>query len=231
MNLTRKAKNMDRRTLLRGASAMPIAFSLPNLALAQSGDVRPDFDILGTRQTNPPGYEIAWSQDWNEKDITNLTFEDVPGKLEYLVLDWANPPDNLDTQRIVIETHAASEVIDPEWLINSFDELHPGLEMGYAPGTRIETRKVTDLGCWFSFAGGESPFETGVVGLSLYYTPQTAGNPLLHIYFNVHSGTNRTPEHLEMIDSTISINGDWFLGMDELDAYWEAFEKSTESTL
>lgn len=222
---------LDRRNLLKAAAASPLLFAPSNIASGQVAGDKPDFAIADSRQTNPPGYEIAWSDEWIEKDITNLTFEDVPGELEYLVLDWANPPGNLDTQRIVIKAHAANEIIDPEWLINSFDDLHPGLEMGYAPGTSIETRKVTENGCWFSFAAGEDPFETGLVGLSLYYTPKNVGDALLNIYFNVRSGTNRTPEHLEMIDSTISINGDWFLGMDDLGAYWEAFENTPERDL
>lgn len=218
-----------RRFLQMATVATPLALCSPRQLFAQ--DEKPDFDIAGTRTTDPAGYEIAWSNDWEETDIAHLTFENIPGQLEYLVLDWSNAPSGLDNQRVVITSEAADGVIDPQVLLDSFGDLYPGEEMGYAPGTRIETRKVTDDGCWFSFAGGENPFESGVVGISLFYTPKRAGDALLNVTLNINSGQNRTPKHLEMIDATISVNGNWLLGMDDLGEYWNAMEQSTESTL
>lgn len=216
---------LDRRKFLTASTAMPLLLAAPTIALGQ--EETPDFEIAGSIQTDPPGYEVAWSDDWKAVDVSGLTFNPVPGRLGYIVLDLDVPMSDERNQRIVIESHAAAEVIDPAWLIESFADNHPETDMGYAPGTVVETRKVTDQGCWFSFGAGEDSVVPGVIGLSLYYTPTTPGVPLVNVIFNIHRGINRaTSEHLELIDSTISLDGDWLLGMDDLDAYWEALENS-----
>lgn len=217
---------LNRRKLVQSTAFLPAAFLLPSTSFAQDDD-KPDFTIAGSQQTDPPGYEVAWSDDWEQTDLEGLTFSPIPGERGYIVLDLANPVSNRDTQRIVIESHASNEAIDPEWLIETFADSHPETEMGYAPGTVIETRKVTDRGCWFSFGAGDDSFVPGVIGLSLYYIPTTPGEPLLNVVFNIHKGLNRSSsEHLEFIDSTISLNGDWLLGMDDLDEYWDALTTS-----
>lgn len=221
----------SRRQLIQGAAALPFSISLPLTTFAQEDAERPDFDIAGSIESDPPGYTIAWSSDWETVEREAFTAETIPGVSRIVGLDLVDAPDVYSAQRIVIETRAMDVLVRGEELLNSLPDNYPETDMGYAPGTRIETRQVTDDGCWFSFAGGEDPFATGTIGLSLYYTPGQAEDPLVNVSFNFAKGQNRTPEFLETIDSTISLNDNWLLGMDELDAYWEAFEQSTESTL
>ena len=56
--------------------------------------------------------------------------------------------------------------------------------------------------------------------------PTDANTPLLNVSFNLGHGPLRTEAFLEEMDSTISINGDWLLGMDDLGNFWEAIETS-----
>lgn len=221
----------DRRRLLQFASIAPVTLAIPQPGYVESTTSWPDFDIAGRTQTDPPGYDIAWSSMWSSVVIGDLTFQPVPGQTGFVVLDSeereVGQSKFLDKQRLVLETNAAAGPIDPEELINSFEDLHPSTQMGYAPGTVIESRHVTDQGCWFSFGPGPNGggFE-GVIGLSLYYTPASAGSPLLNVVFNISHGPFRTPEFLEEMDSTVSINGNWLLGMDDLDNFWDAIENS-----
>lgn len=222
---------MDRRNFLRAAGVVPIALTIPVITSAQADDEKPNFEVAGRVQTDPPGYEVAWSSLWSQRELDGLTFEVVPGTTGFIVLDTeerATGVSNLSMgQRIVIETNAANKVIDAEELMNSFEDLHPATHMGYAPGTVIESRHVTDQGCWFSFGPGPNGGGIeGVVGLSLYYTPEVAGDPLLNVMFNLALGSFRTPEFLEEMDSTVSLNGNWLLGMDDLGNFWEALETS-----
>lgn len=222
---------IDRRRFLSFAAVGSVALVLPSHALTQDDGEEPDFDIAGSIESDPPGYTIAWSSDWETVEREAFTAETIPGVSRIVGLDLVDAPDVYSAQRIIIETRAMDVLVRGEELLNSLPDNYPETDMGYAPGTRIETRQVTDGGCWFSFAGGEDPFATGTIGLSLYYTPGQAEDPLVNVSFNFAKGQNRTPEFLETIDSTISLNDNWLLGMDELDAYWEAFEQSTESTL
>lgn len=222
---------IDRRTFLRTAVATPLALCVPHLGFAQSSDPKPDFDIAGSAQSDPAGYEIAWSSLWTGVDMDSVSFQPVPGQTGFVVLDSeereVGQSKFLSKQRLVIETNAVSGPIDPDDLMNSFEDLHPTTHMGYAPGTVIESRHVTDQGCWFSFGPGPNGGGIeGVVGISMYYTPANAGAPLLNARFNIANGSFRTPEFLEEMDSTVSLNGNWLMGMDELGNFWEAIENS-----
>lgn len=211
------------------AVAAPIVLTAPILVSAQSEEAKPDFSIAGTAHTDPAGYEIAWSDIWTQIDIEDLTFNPVPGQTGFIVLDSEERPTEYATtkQRTVFETSAASGPMNPEELMNSFEDLHPSTHMGYAPGTVIESRHVTEQGCWFSFGPGpQGGGIEGVIGIALYYTPKDADTPLLNVRFNLGHGPLRTEEFIEELDSTISINGNWLLGMDDLGNFWEAIETS-----
>lgn len=219
----------DRRAFLQAALIAPIPFSATGGSLAQTSDPKPDFDIAGSAHTDPAGFEIAWGSIWSEVDVSGLTFNPIPGQTGFIVLDSEERPSGRFTtkQRIVIETNAVSGPVDPQELMNSFEDLYPSTNMGYAPGTVIESRHVTDRGCWFSFGPGpQGGGIEGVIGISLFYTPTDASTPLLNISFNLGTGPLRTEAFLEEMDSTISINGDWLLGMDDLGNFWEAIETS-----
>lgn len=222
---------IDRRTFLRGAAIAPVMLAMPHLSLAQNADSKPVFDIAGSAQTDPAGFEIAWSNLWTSVDVGPLTMQPVPGQTGFIVLDTeerqvGDSPLHVK-QRVVLETNAVSGPVDPEELLNSFEDDHPSTHFQYAPGTVIESRHLTDRGCWISMGPGPNGggFE-GVIGLSLYYTPADAGLPLLNVRFTVSQGSFRTPEFLEEMDSTISINGNWLLAMDDLGNFWDAIENS-----
>src|SRR5690554_2575331 len=60
---------IDRRTFLRGAAIAPVMLAMPHLSLAQNADSKPVFDIAGSAQTDPAGFEIAWSNLWTSVDV------------------------------------------------------------------------------------------------------------------------------------------------------------------
>lgn len=221
---------MNRRDFLLGVAA-PLALTLPAAISAQVGEEKPNFAIAGNQPTDPSGYEIAWSNLWSSEDIEPLSFQPVPGQKGFVVLTTEERPVGTGRlhvrQRIVMETNAVSGPVDPEELLNSFEDDHPSTHFQYAPGTVIESRHLTDQGCWISMGPGPNGggFE-GVIGLSLYYTPADVGLPLLNVRFSVAEGSFRTPEFLEEMDSTISINENWLLAMDDLGNFWEAIETS-----
>lgn len=221
---------LNRRRFLQIATIAPAVFGIPQPGLAQSADPKPDFDIAGNTQTDPAGYEIAWSSLWTNVDVGPLRMQPVPGQTGFVVLDSEERQVGqrlTSRQRVVLETNAISGPVDPEELLNSFEDDHPSTHFQYAPGTVIESRHLTDQGCWISMGPGPNGggFE-GVIGLSLYYTPPEDGLPLLNVKFTVSHGSFRTPEFLEEMDSTISINGNWLLAMDDLESFWDAIENS-----
>lgn len=223
---------INRRTFAFGATAVPASLLLPAVSLAQSTSDTPDFDVAGSAQTDPPGWEIAWADGWNTVDVETLMFDPVPGQTGYLVLDsdereLGDQVKFIMSQRLVFESTLVNGPVHPEELMNSFEDAHPSTHMGYAPGTVIESRHITDSGCWFSF--GPGPLGggiEGVIGLSLYYTPTGSNSTLLNLAFNIAQGSFRTEEFLEEMDASVSINGDWLLNMDELGNFWDAITSS-----
>lgn len=218
---------IDRRTFLRGAVATPLVLSFPHVASAQDDEAKPDFDVAGSKHSDPQGYEVAWTEDWELRDdLSTFQAKTEPGQRGFIVLDADSIPGIPDSpnRRTVLETVLDASATDPEAYIAAIPDNIMELQ-GYTPGTYVHSRHVTERGGWICHTAAANP-ETAFRGIELYYLPQSPGDPVLivsAIDFSPSRG-GYSPEALAAIDSSISINGDWLLGMDDLDAYWQALE-------
>lgn len=218
---------IDRRKFMHGAAAIPLAFSFTHVASAQDDEAKPDFDVAGSKQSDPPGYEVAWSEDWELRDdVSTFQAKTEPGQRGFIILDADSSPGFPDSsnRRTILETVLDPAATDPEAYIAAIPDNVMELR-GYAPGTYVHSRHVTERGGWICHTAGADP-DRAFRGLQLYYLPQSPGDPMLIVSAIDLSPRDEeySPEGLAAIDSTISINGDWLLGMDDLDAYWQALE-------
>ena len=225
---------MDRRKFLSAAAGSSLAFALPTLSFAQSEE-KPDFEIAGTAQTDPAGYEIAWSRDWTLRDdLSPLLEKTVPGTRGFVALDIPSIPgiEGSSNDRTIIETVFDASATDAEAYIAAIPNNRMEQE-GYAPGTYIHSRHVTDLGGWICFAADSADHSQGLRGIELFYLPQSPGDPVLIVSGNfvTPSAPEYRPEYLEFLDSTISINGNWLFGMDDLGNYWDAIEAVSDGPI
>lgn len=219
---------MDRRAFLKMAGAATSALTAPVPVSAQNDEAKPDFSIAGSRQTDPPGYEVAWSEEWEPREyLSPILAKLVPGQRGFIALDADSLPGlpSSSGQRILLETVLDPDATDADAYIAAIPDDRPEQE-GYAPGTFIHSRHVTERGGWICFAANVEDPSRALRGIELFYLPQSAGDPVLivsSISFLPRS-EEYSPDALAFFDSSISINGDWLLGMDDLDSYWQALE-------
>lgn len=219
---------MDRRKFLQSAAITPLAFTFARSASAQSEEEsKPYFSAAGSQQSDPPGYEVAWSEEWELRDDLSLLLEKTePGQRGFIALDTDSIPwiPNSLNERVILETVLDPSATDAEAYMAAIPDNRPELE-GYAPGTYVHSRHVTDRGGWICFAADVEP-ERALRGIELFYLPQSPGDPVL-IVSAIDFSPSRdeySPDALAFFDSSISINGDWLLGMDDLASYWQALE-------
>lgn len=222
----------SRRQLIQGAAAMPLSIALPLTTFAQEGEDAPDFVVAGSQQTDPAGYEVAWSEEWKlREDLSPIVAKTVPGTRGFIALDADSIPGLPGSlnQRIILETVMDSTATDAEAYIAAIPDNRPELE-GYAPGTYVHSRHVTERGGWICFAADVDDPTRALRGIELFYLPQSAGDPVLIVSAIDFLPANEeySPDALAFFDSSISINGDWLLGMDDLDSYWQALEAVSE---
>ena len=225
---------MDRRTFLKIAGATPLALAAPVLVSAQDDDSKPDFTPAGSQQTDPAGYEIAWTEDWELREgLSTFEAKTEPGRRGFIVLDADSTPGFPDSpnRRTILETVSDPAATDAEAYIAAIPDDRPE-QQGYAPGTYVHSRHVTERGGWICHAADVDDPSRAFRGLELFYLPQSPGDPVLivsGIDFNPGK-EGYTADGLAAIDSSISVNGDWLLAMDDLDSYWQALEAVSEGS-
>ena len=216
---------LDRRRFLQAVAATPLVFA----ASAHAHEEAPDFAIAGSQVSDPPGYAVAWSEDWELRtDLSTFQAKTEPGQRGFIILDADSSPGfpESNNRRTVLETVLDPAATDPEAYIAAIPDNRMELQ-GYAPGTYIHSRHVTERGGWICYAANVEDHSRALRGLELYFLPQSPGDPVLTISavtFSPSRDEEYSPEGLAAIDSSISISGDWLLGRDELDAYWQALE-------
>lgn len=219
---------IDRRRFLNFTAASSMALILPSRTLAQDDAEGPDFEIAGRQQTDPTGYEIAWSEEWElRSDLSPLLAKSEPGQRGFIALDTDSIPGfpNSKNHRVIVETVLDTAATDAETYIEAIPDNRPE-QQGYAPGTYVHSRHITEQGGWICHAADVDDPSSAFRGIELFYLPQSAGDPVLIVSAIDFLPTSEeySPDTLAFFDSSISINGDWLLGMDDLDSYWQALE-------